>query len=439
MSLARLGLSLAAAAGLVSVGKPISFNEVKLVDAYERVGPRTFTDTLVNNEHTTAEYTNRHVFALVFKRADENGSWTGPDYAPVTGTEYVTGVTPEELGVTFGTNLLHDMYITVLPPGELISFGSEKPANYAVLSSAGPRVHGMTLPIRQGQKVQVCLGSSGALSGGTIHFVLWYLVPRYDSNNVRIGYDISYEKRTYNIYKRWCDDASVDSRKMFGQPNVDGQWPGDPNAEKQNVNFGAWTWRGGLFIGNMPWQTGDQSGTARIQLYPQGLSNWSFDGDLQMLVASLYDLGKPPGLTVATTEVQLRVPSSTDSYFNSAEATVNWSSKWTTGNPTQEETFTSTQALNYANWKVPWNLADPISPLKFYLQLKDEEDAISNQTVTWRYFGSREFQSAFPNVFPANDSAPRLWVVSEEEREVYQAYNQQPPAELVSLFLGVLL
>ena len=63
-------------------------------------------------------------------------------------------------------------------------------------------------------------------------------------------------------------DAAIDSRKTFGWPNTDGTWSEiQANAPRRPVNFGAYTYRGGLFVGQMTGGGKDRSGVGRTQFY----------------------------------------------------------------------------------------------------------------------------------------------------------------------------
>jgi hypothetical protein len=73
---------------------------------------------------------------------------------------------------------------------------------------------------------------------------------------------------TLNINRISCADASIDTRRGYGDPDRDGAQVADPNSDLRNLNFGGWIFKGGLFVGNMPRSSGDRSGTARIQLFP---------------------------------------------------------------------------------------------------------------------------------------------------------------------------
>ena len=135
-----------------------------------------------------------------------------------------------------------------------------------------------------------------------------------------------YALMTFDIQKLLCEDTSIDSRRIHGVPNAEGQLPGvDPNAASRNLNFNPWFFKGGLFIGKMGLSDGDQSGTARIQLYAQGVIT---EGS-RLAVLSMVPLGPPrSGISSAMTVLSFH-PATDDPYANSTNETVTWAQRWT--------------------------------------------------------------------------------------------------------------
>jgi hypothetical protein len=269
--------------------------------------------------------------------------------------------------------------------------------------------------------VDVGLAATGPLSGGDLRMTIVKKTQTRQWVNGQWQYQDG-SSCTYldlDLAKLSCDDASVDSRRGFGQPNLAGEFPGDPNAPARPIKFGAWNYRGGLFLGNMPAATGDQSGTARIQLYvPSG-----GQGTIRLATLSLYDFGSPASAYGVNLGVFL--PSSTDPNLNVGEGAVTWDSKWgsilprdTASSPpdhTQDPLQTLTlSGAGGAYRSLPLQATDSLPPTmalsRICLALTDEDPATGPY---WRYFGSKEYGPGF-STFPANDSAPRVWRLGEQ-------------------------
>ncbi|MGV3615284.1 MAG: hypothetical protein ACO1SV_08115 [Fimbriimonas sp.] len=282
---------------------------------------------------------------------------------------------------------------------------------------AGITYQGITAP----GHILVGLASGAALSGGDVRLSFHKEVQTRVWQNGQWVYGTShtYTYVDLDLAKLGCGDASVDSRKAYGQPNLAGELPGDPNAPPRPINFGGWVYKGGLFVGNMPAATRDQSGMARLQLYvPSGGS-----GAVRLATLSLFDLASPsiaPGAIVGA-----YLPSATDTNLSVGAGAVTWDTKWgsvqpraTPSSPPDDArdplvsmTLTGTGS-EYRNFPLNRNDAVPASMAlsKICLALTDEDP---NDGPYWRYFGSSTYQGSH-STFPLNDCGPRVWRLGEE-------------------------
>lgn len=269
--------------------------------------------------------------------------------------------------------------------------------------------------------VLVGLTSPGALSGGSLRLTFRKKIYVRKMVSGVWQYE-TWHSGTYadlDVAKLVCADAAIDTRRGHGQPNLAGELPGDPNAPARPINFGAWNYRGGLFVGNMPVLTGDQSGLARTQLYvPSG-----GQGSLRLATLSLYDFGSPAnayGLSLGA-----YLPSASDPNLNVGESTLTWDSKWTSiaprdtiGSPPDDARDPISKldltgaGGDYRN--LPLQRTDSLPPTMALSRICLAMTAESFEDGPyWRYFGSNEYASGF-TTFPRNDSGPRVWRLGEQ-------------------------
>ncbi len=301
------------------------------------------------------------------------------------------------------------------------------------IASGGGNVAGLTKGMTLGEEAVLHVASDGSLSGATIQLVVtytksWYVqkelhwhmlyVPGYPEYGYEdlgvIGYSYEYHEETKHqrfdvpVAKLLCYATNIDTRKLYGQPNLDGQITGDANAESSNVNFNGWTFKGGHFVGNMPSSTGDLSGTARIQLYPQG---GSVGANSKIACLSLLHLGAPASATGDLT-IAAYFPSGSDPNISTAYSSTVWSNGWVKANMTEISNVTlgtGTGLNEYINWRL--NAAD-LSSLsssaasKIALAMQTENTA----TQAWRYFATAAYQGLSGMSFPITDSQPRVWL-----------------------------
>ena len=225
---------------------------------------------------------------------------------------------------------------------------------------------------------------------------------------------------TFDIQKLLCEDTSIDSRRIHGVPNAEGQLPGaDPNAEHRNLNFNPWFFKGGLFIGKMNLTSGDQSGTARIQLYANG----TVSANSRLAVLSMVPLGSPRNSISSQMTVKAFKPDVNDANLNISYETVTWAERWglpqgyAPGVPGDQVELPNgiPNPLIYTNWLTGISLigSDPMSELSVRkIGLFNIDESAPSNGNFWCYFSSKEFEAQNLNSFPLNDSRPRIWLVN---------------------------
>jgi hypothetical protein len=246
---------------------------------------------------------------------------------------------------------------------------------------------------------------NGKLANGTLWFVF-----RETHFHDMVETTVVYNAK-YSVNKQLLLDASIDSRKAFGQPN-DQTWPVSPNQELRNLNFGAWTFRGGLFAGHMPLATGDFSGTGRIQLWVENPVADTFYSTL-----TLVHLGPPPGNAIpgvpfpgAAVDLHAFAPSGSSS---TTEMTATWANRWSPSSSLDSVQFSSS-AIDFANWQVTQSSSSSYntpSAAREKLIVGVDEANFPVGEAAWRYFASREYEAIGWSTldFPKWDSRPRLW------------------------------
>lgn len=359
------------------------------------------TSWALDGNHSPTQLTGRHVFEIVFHGI---ASTTTEDWGANPPTKNVTSVSlyvPEDvhLGVT-GTTPSADQY----------------QSNWYLIHP--PREGGLV-------PIHIPTTTSFTLSGRS-----FFVLQRTDSADfvwqngqwVGNGSSFSYLRLDFILDKLMCDSmgASIDTRKAHGQPNREGALPGDANAPAREVNFANWFWKGGLFAGNMPSNSGDQSGTARIQLRTTSPES---EGDFLFATLALYYLGTPTDVTGQIT-LGAFVPTQQDQSLSLSESLLTWATRWSTVaptsgtgtnwsvNPISKITFgTSQTALQYANWGLTPLSGDNPWSFKHVAIAIDDETGMNPDTVqAWRYFASRQYHADDPTT--DKDWAPRIWVLT---------------------------
>ena len=337
-----------------------------------------------------------------------------------------------------GSESFTGYYFYVESPGEMAPIGSRTPTAYSQTSAVPDLGSGLRIQFYPGEEVTVHLASDAVLAAGDIEVAVevYTLVHYFDDPNTQQNEEYwdaysAFNGVAYDIKKYLCQDSSIDTRKAFGAPNREGELPDDPNALPGPLNFSSSVWRGGTFVGNMPWQTRDQSGLARAQVYPQGTSGRT--SGPRMAALSMFYRGTAPSVTGAVT-IGSYTPGSSDTNFGLPSTDVVWDTRWdiqprtTPGdprNPSKDPIFkvpftTTTPGGEYATWTLtdttdvssstPATIMSAIA-----LAIENEGEFVTNSYSAWRYFASDSFPAEVPNTFPNNDSMPRLWVVDFED------------------------
>ncbi|HMS55770.1 MAG TPA: hypothetical protein PKA27_10250 [Fimbriimonadaceae bacterium] len=266
--------------------------------------------------------------------------------------------------------------------------------------------------------------------GGNVATEAGQLQVQYSERRTQGGsHTDKWHRWTYDITKVLCNDASVDSRVANGKENIDyagntvdpNDFHEDPNAYPHNLNFGSSIYKGGLFAGNIEWESGDFSGRAHIQLWGAAPGSDDF-----LACATLVHMIAPKSPFGASDSIELAVYSygSTDS---PTESTATWANRWLSTDPAstplnvtdshRKVSFGSaTPTKSYANW-----MLNAYAGSSAYSTLNTHRVAIvpnnlAENVVNWRYFASREFQASqswTTSDFPFNDCRPRLWIMGQ--------------------------
>lgn len=252
----------------------------------------------------------------------------------------------------------------------------------------------------------------------------------------------TYTETTYNFTKRTISsDASISTRKGYGQPNREGQVKADPNSDLRNFNFNTWDHKGGLYVGNVPSSTGDRSGAARLQLWTGIQSN---EPQPVMSILSLLGLGSP-SIANQDQTVGLFLPAASDPNINVPPSAATWGNRWDivprsaptdplnpdyTRDPFRKRVLNSGLANDYVCfslttakdvWKSDLLLYDryeteQVTLLdrvgRLVLAPHDEAAWLAGSPSSWKYFASLEFASLAHTVYPQTDCTPRLWWIT---------------------------
>jgi hypothetical protein len=284
--------------------------------------------------------------------------------------------------------------------------------------------------------VEIHLASDDVLQGGTLQVTV--------RREILVGQQqiphITYESITYTVEKLFIGDASIDTRRGYSDPNDESEI-GDPNSTYRYLNFGNYTYNGGLFVGGMPWHK-DRSGVARIQLI---IGNETQQNEhSRYSVLSMFYLGRPEGDRAnAFITIGAYLPKANDSNLDVSESGMTWENRWDinprvhdpeSGDPpppdySQDPTSTrdfgsETDTEEYYNWSL---LSDDneflqMSLRRVCLAIKDEGNWYNPYFGSWLYFASREYQSIRTdnqNDFPWTDCKPRVWHILDSDRSLW--------------------
>ncbi|HMS54111.1 MAG TPA: hypothetical protein PKA27_01800 [Fimbriimonadaceae bacterium] len=287
------------------------------------------------------------------------------------------------------------------------------------LTSGGTFYDAVTWSVNENDVKYPQITSSGSLPGTEMPIVIrstrsYYALVHYDvkfDGPTLLGTYFAFQKFTevwnyafpFEITKNLATAASIDSRRVYGVPNLEGALPADPNAPNRPITFRPWLYKGGLFVGSMPAASKDQSGSGRIQMS----ASTSDAANIKKSLLTLFYKSKP---SVSSGDVTVRawVPGGGSANYSQSLDSVTWDTKWvlassgvevvlyhaTSGSP-------STPEEDYVNFIMPNDCT------KIGLASVDE----GSSTAHWRYFASEAYQAQFPSTFPANDSQARVWQV----------------------------
>lgn len=307
--------------------------------------------------------------------------------------------------------------------------------------------------LNSGKEAKINLAAATDLSGGSIQLRIYYpaQVVTYNSQTQTYDYSWNYSvvhpvDYTFGVTKNAMSDASIDTRKLYGQANRAGQVIADPNTEPRNNNFGDWVFKGGLFVGNVSSTGKDRSGLARAQFWT------GLDTSLPMLaVASTFCMGSPSSYTEDLT-IGVFAPLDNDSNLTKTEANATWATRWSITprpevpqnetkspdkDPIRKRTLTSSSANEYVSttlslvkdkllqtpasnnnslgttsFEFKTVFETPHEALKRLVYAIHYEEAFAGLGYQgWKYFASKE-TAADATAFPLRDAAPRLWLVN---------------------------
>lgn len=305
---------------------------------------------------------------------------------------------------------------------------------YTTPGSAEP---GLRVKLTAGQEVTVCyfLRSYVKLPSGNPRVMVTMAL-----YNGMSSYSLTHQEAVYDLVRDdGFGDGAVDSRRGYGQPNREGQFPADPNAELRNINFGDWTFKGGMFVGNMPSSSGDRSGTSRVQLLRSTVANITTPA--RMMVVTVYQMGSPTNITGSMDIGLFGPPSGADLMIEEDEFT--WSNKWNVvprasipsgysyeqdKDPYRKFTVSASDAAGFLSvsltkvYDVAQTPVGGITPYRttwstpifggIIYALDDEQTKVDANNTWWRYIADKEFVSTnFQDVIPTSfvDMAPRIW------------------------------
>jgi len=240
---------------------------------------------------------------------------------------------------------------------------------------------------------------------------------RNSSTSTTYSYDEIWRRRIV-LRRADGDSVSIDSRRMHGQPNAGDPRPGvDPNAPPRNVNFSGWRHNGGLFVGNAPPATRDQSGVARIQSY--------FTMPTMVTIEAAAYVVRNLGFAAqmgGTCSLSAAGPNGTDAHLLVGPQDVTWATRWSlpsTLDPTGSVAMGGLPIGEYLNLR-PTNLSIVGGVARCAVVLQGEADYVTNGQPAWRYFASPASEAA--GQAPAN-SKPHLNLLDRTLADIYYGFE----------------
>lgn len=349
----------------------------------------------------------------------DSGGWS-PNVSMTPYYPFTTGLDTTSISsMTVGDARPHSSgnVLAIVSPG-FSGSNTGASAGTAKLTSGGSSLSAILFTVAENDVQYPQIASTASLSGNDIPIVVkstrtYYRLSHYDvkfdGGGGLVGTYYSFDKVTdvydyvfnFTITKNLATAAAIDSRRVFGVPNLEGEIPADANAESRNITFNPWLYKGGLFVGYMPDSGKDQSGTARIQLSASS----STASNVKLTLLSLFHKVRPASAALgnAATEIRAFIPDSGDSNYSQSLSTVTWATRWSFPSSGTDVTLAASDAGNeeYANWVMP----------SACTKVGLGTTTTSGSTAYWRYFASASYQAQFPSDFPANDSQARIWQI----------------------------
>lgn len=284
------------------------------------------------------------------------------------------------------------------------------------LTNGGSLVDAVTWSVNENDVKYPQITSSGSLSATDMPIVIrstrsYYALVYYDvkyNGPTLLGTYFAFQKFTevwsyafpFEITKNLATAASIDSRRVYGVPNLEGELPADPNAPNRPITFRPWLYKGGLFVGSMPASSNDQSGSGRVQM----TAGTSSDSNIKKSLLTLFYKSKP---SVSSGDVTVRAWVQAGAGGQSMN-NINWDNKWTMPGSGVEVILYHATTGTYSTPEEDYvNFIMSNSCTAIGLASIDE----GSSTGHWRYFGSEAYQAQFPSTFPASDCQPRVWQV----------------------------
>jgi len=262
-----------------------------------------------------------------------------------------------------------------------------------------------------GSYFDVQTSSTDAIASGNVleYWIGVYVVYHHADGSTTNG-TVQWCHYKYALMKNDCGDASVTTRKTYGQPNGGSGIPAtDPNAPLRNVKYGGWTYNGGLFVGFMPALGQDASGTARADFFVTTEDPNYANSPVAGL--SLFDMGTPQagasgeytGLSGGF-DVGLYVSSVPSGL---GESSVDWANQLSI---TPDGSYASHISLTDGSSNDYLVFSFPPGSVGMALAMVNESNYTSGSSMYWHYFASDGYKGALgANGFPFDDSEPRVW------------------------------
>lgn len=217
---------------------------------------------------------------------------------------------------------------------------------------------------------------------------------------------VTVQREDYSISSNSPTVLSLDSRKTYGQPNLDGETPADPNAELRNPSFLNWQYRGGLFVGNAGPNSRDKSGTARLQGY---MPSTSFTDPVWSILSLIY-VGAPSQWT-SPPSLKCMFPATDDPNLGTTPGTCNWSNAWSLAMANSRSTFATDGLAPFSRVSLQFPGYSP----KFLVALDGESDYVSQGSSAWCYFARTPYSSPAGSV-SGDEAVPKMIVVDRVYR-----------------------